>query len=64
MRKTALAYQWSKERGFYWGEEITCEVTGEWGNGIKCWTEVGKPLGNQYSLMRRNRKFFFILEAI
>lgn len=43
---------------------ITCECTGEWAEGIKCWTEVGKPCGNQYSLARtRDGKFYFILEA-
>lgn len=66
MKRTARAYRWSNERGLMVPMgTITCEVTGEWAGRIKCWTEIGKPCGNQYSLafLRNLRRYVFVLEA-
>lgn len=65
MKRTAQAMRWNneKQRLDSMGE-ITCEVTGEWSGRVKCWTEIGKPCGNQYSLNRWPwGGFFFCLEA-
>lgn len=62
-RKTAPSISINND-GIEFTGEITCEVTGEWSGGIKCWTVVGEPCGNQYSLMRKNGRFFFVLEAV
>jgi hypothetical protein len=65
MRKTAPSIAWSNEKqSFEFAGVITCEVSGEWSGGIKCWTKVGESCGNQYSLMRKNGKFIFVLEAV
>lgn len=64
MKRTAQSVRWNNEtRSFELAGEITCEVTGEWSNGIKCWTKVGDPCGDQYSMMRVNGRNLFILEA-
>lgn len=41
---------------------VTCEVTGEWADGSKIWSD---EQGNQYSLCRQweDRKYCFRLEA-
>lgn len=64
MKRTAPAIRWNNERQC-WERmgEITCEVTGEWSGRVKCWTEIGKPCGNQYSLGRLCQGYFFFLEA-
>lgn len=65
MQKTAPSINWnSGANRFELNGEITCSVSGEWSGGIKCWTEVGKPNGNQYSLMKKDGRFFFVLEAV
>ena len=42
--------------------EVTCEVTGEWADGTKVWSD---ERGNQYSMNRwgENRTYCFCLEA-
>lgn len=63
-RRTAPSYRWNNDRrAFDACGVITCECTGEWAGGPKCWTEIGKPCGNQYSLCKIGRGYAFILEA-
>ena len=53
--------------GYYWGKpmvpigDITCELTGEWADGTKVWSDVRN--GDQYSRVKICRKFVFILTA-
>lgn len=63
-RRTAMSYRWNNDRkAFDECGTITCECTGEWLSRVKCWTEVGNPCGNQYSLCKVGQKYAFILEA-
>ena len=66
VKRTAPSFRWNNEQQrFEPTGIITCECTGEWSGGIKSWTEIGKPCGNQYSLGRTGKrgKFYFLLEC-
>ena len=64
MKRTAMSYRYGNDGKWEPLGVITCECSGEWSDGTKTWTEVGKPCGNQYSRMRTcERKYVFLLEA-
>lgn len=65
MKKTAPSFTWnSKERMVKPLGVITCQVTGQWSHRVMCWTKIGEPNGNQYSLHRRHDgTFYFFQEA-
>lgn len=63
MRRTC---HWAKSSNPHWiYDKITCEVTGEWGNGSKVWTRVDPETGelvldDQYFLTRDHGFYCFL----
>lgn len=61
MKKTALAININCMGKITESKTVTAEVTGEWSDGTKVWTDEE---GNQYMLKKTQGYQVFILEAI
>ena len=63
MKRTLTSIKWNAlTRKHEVQGRITCELTGEWFDGTKVWTDV--ETGHQYSMHRGgNREYYFLLEA-